>query len=97
MGPEVLEMVAVSVDTSLKAWTTAIQQNGYKWLNYCDGKGWYSLPALNCAFCILSLGTHARYPKEMPIKKTKRSIYNKMEKLGRVQDQVIPCIRYPLA
>jgi thiol-disulfide isomerase/thioredoxin len=47
MGPVVLEIVAVSVDTSLKAWTTAIQQNGYKWLNYCDGKGWYSLPALN--------------------------------------------------
>jgi peroxiredoxin len=39
------EILAVSVDTSARDWTTAIANNGYRWLNFCDLKGWDSKAA----------------------------------------------------
>lgn len=35
------EVVAISLDTSLADWTAFIRENGYTWLNQCDGKSWY--------------------------------------------------------
>jgi thiol-disulfide isomerase/thioredoxin len=42
-----LEIVAVSLDTSLKAWNASIKKHGYTWVNHCDIKSWYGLPAMN--------------------------------------------------
>jgi thiol-disulfide isomerase/thioredoxin len=43
-GRSRLEILAISIDTSLQAWGSAIAQNGYGWMNYCDFKGWDSRP-----------------------------------------------------
>lgn len=43
-GRSRLEILAISIDTSLQAWGSAIAQNGYAWMNYCDFKGWDSRP-----------------------------------------------------
>lgn len=39
------EVAAISIDTSIQAWTAAIIDQKFNWINYCDGKGWETQPA----------------------------------------------------
>ncbi len=42
-----LEVIAISVDTSLSAYEEAITNGQFKWINYYDKLGWDSRPALD--------------------------------------------------
>jgi thiol-disulfide isomerase/thioredoxin len=35
-----LEVLAISVDTSITAWTTYLKKENFSWINCCDRKGW---------------------------------------------------------
>jgi hypothetical protein len=40
LPPGQLEVVAVSVDTSLAAWQSVVTTQRFGWLNHCSGQGW---------------------------------------------------------